>query len=241
MKPLVSLSIVIPAYNEEESLAFVIKDTIKDLPKIVDNYEVIIVDDGSSDRTLHIAEAFAKRYKRIRVIHQLHKGFNRAMITGLKAAKKQYVAYMHAGGQELIRDIVNCIRIMPSYDLVLGIRGKRVDYDFYRLLLSYAALISYRILFGINYEDVHWVYIWKTKDVQKLKLDANGGIFLFVESLIKFKLKGLKVGQAPAPYRPRYGGDNKNTSLSVVWLTFKSMMKLWWKVGTRKIAKQFYG
>lgn len=230
-----SLSIVIPAYNEEESLGYVLTDTLKDLPKVVREYEVIIVDDGSLDKTSQIAESFAKKNRYIRVLHQLHGGFNRAMIAGLKAATKDYAVYMHAGGHDLMRDMVNCIRIMQDYDLVLGIRGKRIDYNLYRLLLSYGCLLLYRVLFDITYEDVHWVYVWKTKEVQKLKLDPKGGVFLLVESLIKFKRKGLRIGEASAPYRPRYGGDNKNTSLYVIWRTFISIFKLWWKIVTGKI------
>lgn len=230
-----SLSIVIPAYNEEESLEYVLTDTLRDLPKVVVHYEIIIVDDGSTDNTPHIADSFAKNNKQVRVIHQQHGGFNKAMIAGLATATKDYVGYMHAGGHDLIRDMVNCIRIMQNYDLILGIRGKRIDYDPYRLLLSYGCLVLYRVLFGITYEDVHWVYIWKTKEVQKLKLDPKGGVFLLVESLIKFKGKGLKVGEASSPYRPRYGGDNKNTSLTVIWLTFISILKLWWKISRGKI------
>lgn len=230
-----SLSIVIPAYNEEQSLGYLLKDTLKDLPKLVKDFEIIVVDDGSTDKTPKIADSFKKKNKHVRVIHKKNEGFNKAMIMGLKAAKKKYVAYMQAGGQDLIRDMVNCLKIMKNYDLVLGIRGKRIDYNFYRFLLAYGAQFIYRFLFGITYEDVHWVYIWKTREVQKLKLDPKGGIFLLVESLVKFKRKGLKIGEASSPYRPRYGGDNKNTSLRVVWRTFVSMLKLWWKIVNGKI------
>lgn len=225
-----SLSVVIPAYNEEESIGYVLTDTLSGLPKTVRDYEIIVVDDGSKDRTPQIADSFAKKNKHIRVIHQSHGGFSKAMITGIRLAKKDYVAYMHAGGHDLVRDMTNCIRVMKKYDLVLGIRGKRIDYGPYRLLLSYGCLILYRVLFGITYEDVHWVYIWRTHEVQKLDLDAKGGIFLLVESLIKFKRKGLTVGEALAPYRPRYGGDDKNTNITVVWQTFVSMLKLWHKI-----------
>lgn len=229
-----SLSIVIPAYNEEESLGYVLADTFKDLPKIVRDYEIIVVDDGSTDKTLQVANSFAKKSKRVRVIHQKNAGYNKAMITGLRAAKKDYVGYMQADGQDLIRDMVNCFKIMNRYDLVLGIRGKRIDYNFYRLILSYGCLILYRLLFDLKYEDVHWVYIWKTKEVQKLKFDPKGGIFILVESLVKFKRRGLKIGEASSPYRPRYGGENKNTGFKVVWRTFASMIKLWWKIATGK-------
>lgn len=226
-----SLTIVIPAFNEQFSLKFVLDDTLKNLPKYIKDYEIIIVDDGSFDDTPQIADNFAKKNKHIKVVHQpKNTGFNKAMITGLKLAKKDYVAYMQADGQDLIRDMVNCFKIMDSYDLVLGTRGKRIDYNLYRLILSYCCGFLYRILFGITYEDVHWVYVWKTKEVQKLKLDPNGGIFILVESLIKFRRKDLKVGEASAPYRPRYGGVNKNDSLEVILKTFFSITKLKWKM-----------
>ena len=230
-----SLSVVIPAYNEEESIGYVLTDTLKNLPKVVGIYEIIIVDDGSTDKTLQIVKHFVKKHKNIHIIHQSHGGFNKAMIKGLKAATKDYVVYMHAGGHDLVRDMINCIRIMKNYDLVLGVRGKRIDYSLYRVLLSYGCLIFYRILFGITYEDVHWVYIWRTGEVQKLSLDPKGGVFLLVESLIKFRRKGLKIGEAQAPYRPRYGGENKNTNPVVIWHTFVSMISLWLKIKKGKL------
>ena len=234
-----SLSIVIPAYNEEESLGYVLNDTLSYLSKYVKDYEVIVVDDGSTDKTPKVADSFAKRNRRLRVIHRAtNGGFNKAMIRGLKAAKKDYVAYMQADGQDLVRDMVNCFKVMDKFDLVLGVRGKRLDYDLYRTILSYGGLILYRVLLGITYEDVHWVYVWKTKEVQKLKFDPKGGMFLLVESLVKFKRKGLKIGEASSPYRPRYGGINKNDSLEVVVKTLISMFKLWYKIVT---GKKIYG
>lgn len=228
-----SLTIVIPAYNEEESLGYVLQDTIKDLPKYIKDYEIIIVDDGSLDSTLQIAKSYSDKNKQIKIIRQKNGGFNDALIAGIKLAKKDYVAYMQADGQDLIRDMVNCVRVMGNYDLVLGIRGKRIDYNLYRLFLSFSAQILYRILFDIRYEDVHWVYIWKTKEIQKLKPDKNGGMFLLVESLIKFREKGLKIGEASSPYRPRYAGQNKNDNHRVIIRTFLSMLKLWWKVNIK--------
>ncbi|MDO8619166.1 MAG: glycosyltransferase family 2 protein [Candidatus Daviesbacteria bacterium] len=231
-----SLSVVIPAYNEEESLSYVLNDTLHDLPKIVSDYEIIIVDDGSDDKTPQIADSFAKNNTHTSVIHmKTNSGYNNAMIAGLKAAKKDYVVYMQADGQDLIRDMVNCFKIMDRYDLVLGTRGKRIDYNLYRLILSYGCVILYRVLFDLTYEDVHWVYVWKTKEVQKLTFDPEGGIFILVESLIKLKRKGLKIGEASSPYRPRYGGVNKNTNLGVIWKTLMSIFKLWWKIVTGKI------
>lgn len=225
-----SLSVVIPAYNEEVSLGYVLKDTLQDLPKHFKDFEIIVVDGGSTDATPQIADIYAKKSKQVKVIHQPNQGYNKAMIAGIKIAKKDYVAYMQADGQTLIRDMEKCFDVMKDYDLILGVRGNRLDYSLYRYILSYGCWALYRILFGITYEDVHWVYIWKTKEVQKLNLDQAAGLFLLVESLIKFKRMGLKIGEAPAPYRSRFGGDVKNTSLPVVWNTLTSIFRLWFQI-----------
>jgi len=224
-----SLSIVIPVYNEERSLEYVLSDTLKNLPNIVRTFEIIVVNDGSIDKTREIAESFSKKSRRVRVINKHHGGFSKALLSGVKVANKEYVCYMQGDGQDLVRDMVNCFKIMQNYDLVLGVRGKRIDYDFSRLVLSYGALILYRLLFRVNYEDVHWVYIWKTKEIQKLKLNPNAGMFTLVESLIKFRRKGLSIGEAESPYRPRYAGASKNVGFDVVKQTLNGIYDLWWK------------
>lgn len=232
-----SLSIVIPAYNEEDSLEFVLEDTLKDLPKYFRDYEIIVVDDGSTDRTLEIADAYAKKSKYIKVIHQPNCGYNKAMITGLMAATKEYVGYMQADGQNLVKDFESCYKLLPNYDLVLAGRGKPRDYNFLRLLLHYGGFALYYILFGFRYEDPHWVYFWKTKEVQKLKLDPNGGVFLLAESLVKFKRLGLKIIEVRTVYRSRMGGQQKAVRVKVIWRTFKSIIRLWWQIVTGRVQE----
>lgn len=230
-----SLSIVIPVYNEEQEIAYVLEDTLSNLPKMVSNFEIIVVDDGSKDNTFQIVKDISNKNKQVRLIHQRHSGFNKALLTGIKLAKKDYVAHMQGDGQDLVRDMVNCFKIMDQYDLVLGIRGKRIDYDFYRFILSYGGMLLYRLLFNIKYEDVHWAYVWKTSELKKLKLDPMGGMFILVETLIKFRSKGLRIGEATSPYRPRYAGVSKNTDIKVVLRTLKSMMETWWNMITKKL------
>lgn len=230
-----SLSVIIPAFNEEHSLGYILSDTLKNLPKIVSDFELIIIDDGSTDKTVEIAKSFERKSKKVKVVHQKHLGFGSAILTGIKLARKEYVVHMQANGQDLVRDMVNSFKVMDKYDLVLGVRGTRIDYDLYRLLLSYGGLYIYKLLFGISYEDVHWTYIWKTREIKKLKLDPNGGIFLLVESLIRFKAKGLSIGEATSPYRPRFAGVSKNTNFGVLLKSLMSMIKFWWKFVRGKI------
>lgn len=225
-----NLSIVIPAYNEEESLQWVVKNTLKELPSYFKNYEIIIVDDGSTDRTPAIADRLHLKYSQIKVIHQENGGYSKAMWTGIKAAKKEFVAYMPADGQFLISDMRHCFEVMKSNDLVLGYRGGRPDYSTRRVIFSYVFLLILLILFNIKYMDVGWVNIWRTKNVQALKLSAIGGIFILTEIVVRFKQKGYKIAEAPSYYRPRKSGEVKNAKFKVAFLTFLNAIKLWWEL-----------
>lgn len=232
----VSLTIVIPAYNEEESIAFVLEDILKNLPKHIRDFEIIVVDDGSTDNTGAISDKFAKTNKHIRVIHQSNSGYNFAMITGISAATKQYVGYFQGDAQNLVGDFEHCYTMLPDYDLILVGRGKPHDYNFIRLLLHYGGFMLYYILFGLTYKDPHWVYFWKTKEIQEIRLDPHGGVFLLVESLVKFRRKGLRVKEvAETSYRSRMGGEQKAVKPVVIMRTLISVFRLWGQIITGKI------
>lgn len=231
-----SLSIVIPAYNEEVGIPVVLDDILTHMPRYVPDYEVIVVDDGSTDKTGNIADEYARKNKRINVIHKSNGGYNSAMIAGIKNATKEYVGYFQADGQNLVRDFVHCYNALQKYDLVFVGRGKPHDYNTIRLFFHYGGFFLYYMLFGLRYSDPHWVYFWKTKEIQKLDLDPSGGVFLLVESLIKFEKKGLKVKElGPVKYRGRIGGEQKAVKPLVIWRTGKSVIRLWWQTVTGKI------
>lgn len=222
-----SLSIVIPAYNEEDNLEWLVRDIIKDSPKYgIDNYEVIIVDDGSTDSTGKIADSLAKKYREIHVFHKKNGGYCSAILRGIKEAKKDYIAYFPADGQTLIRDIEKCIPLLGKADLILGDRGERLDYSLYRMFISHIYLILLRILYGNPYRDINWFHIWKREKIQNLKL-TSGGIFILAEIVIRFKNKKYLIKEASVPYRSRMGGEAKNAKLSVAWQTFVDLLRFW--------------
>jgi glycosyltransferase involved in cell wall biosynthesis len=233
-KKLPSLTIIIPAYNEEESLKFVVNDILADAPKYLNDFEILIIDDGSSDQTGKIADELSAENSHVYTVHQSNGGYGVAMLRGIKEAKKEFIAYMPADGQYLLRDMNNCLLLIHKADLILGYRGTRADYSLYRLFLSYSYLILLRILFGINYKDVNWLNIWRTKEAQNLKIDSQG-IFLLAEIAIRFQMKGLKVIEAPSFYRSRRGGKVKNAKLSIAMQTFIDVWKLWLKKITVKL------
>ncbi len=225
-----SISIVIPAYNEEESIVWVLKDTLKTLPKYFKDFEIIVLDDGSTDKTAKITDRFAAISRNLRAIHQPNGGFSKAMLAGIKAAKKEFVAYMPADGQFLVEDMRHCFEVMESNDMVLGYRGGRPDYTTKRMIFSFGYLLLLTLLFNIKFMDVGWVVIWRTQKVKRLKLTATGGIFILTETVVRFQKAGHKIAEAPSYYHVRKAGEVKNAKMKVIWSTLLSALKLKWEL-----------
>lgn len=235
-----SITIAIPAYNEEENIDWTIRDSLEDLPRYFENYEILVVDDGSRDKTGKISDIWAKKDKHIRVIHQFNMGFNQAVATGINNAKKDFVAYLPADGQYFVRDLDQMFPLMYKSDLVLGYRGIRQDYNLYRQILSYGYLILLWMAFGITVKDLNGPTIWRTKEAKKLKTIysvKSKGVSILAEIVTRFKRKGLRITEAPSIYRSRMGGTVKNAKLSVAWDTFKDTIYLWVRQNLSLIAK----
>lgn len=235
MKP--TITIAIPAYNEEENIEWVVKDCLKNLPRYFSDFEVLVVDDGSRDKTGTITDYLAKQYENVRVIHQPNGGYSAAMLKGIRNARKDFVAYLPADGQYLIPDMAEMYPLMETSDLVLGYRGIRKDYNLYRKILSYGYLIFLWLLFGINVKDLNGPNIWRTKEVNKIKKVysvKSKGVFLLAEIVARFKAKGLRITEAPSIYRSRRGGEVKNAKLSVSLQTALDALRLKWKLLTKE-------
>lgn len=221
-----SITIVIPIFNEEENIEWVIKDTVKTLPKYFKDWEIIAVNDGSEDKVEQVLDRLVTKNPKLKAIHQKHGGYSKAMLTGIKAATKDYIAYMPADGQFLVSDMRHCFEIMSKNDLVLGYRGSRPDYTVKRVVFSYGYLLLLLFLFGIRWIDIGWVNIWKREEVQKLKLKRTGGIFILTEIVVRFIRKGLRISEAPSYYHIRSKGEAKNAKFDVIFSTFFSSLKL---------------
>jgi len=225
-----SITIAIPAFNEEENIEWVVKSCLEDLPKYFNNYEVLIVDDGSHDKTKEISDNLSKQSRFVRVIHQPNGGYSKAMSTGIFNASKEFVAYVPADGQYYVRDMNKMFPFMESSDVVLGFRGIRKDYNIYRKILSYGYLALLWILFGITVKDLNGPTIWRTKEVKKLKriYSINSkGVFILAEIVARFKKRKLRISEASSIYRSRRAGSVKNTKFRVVKDTWIDAFKVW--------------
>lgn len=228
----IDLSIIIPTFNEEDGIRKAVNDVYKDansapLRKILKSFEVIVVDDGSKDRTNKILQKIKNKYPNLTVIrHVKNLGLGAAIMSGVGKAKKGYVTYLPADGQAFLREITKGLNLAKDADLILTYRGRRVDYDSYRSLLSNALMILMRILFGLGYIDYNWVHIYK-KDLFKHIIPKSKGVFFLAEVVVKTHNANFTILEAEAKYHPRKSGYSKNAKVSVVARTLKDLFKVW--------------
>lgn len=221
-----SLSIVIPAYNEEGNIARVVKETLRDAKKICDNFEIIVVNDGSSDKTGAVIDTLDKTYPQVRALHHpKNKGLALAWRTGVGAAKKDIILYIEGDGQQPFRDQLDLLKKIKNYDLVLGTRSYRFDYTPFRKSLSYGYLFLIWLLFGLRYEDVGWSQAYRRKIFDKIKMESVTPFF-DTEVVIKAQRLGFRVTSARSYYRRREAGRTTLGNLKTAWKMFKEMGKM---------------
>lgn len=221
-----SLSIVIPAYNEEGNLASLVKQTLVDAKKITNDFEIIVVNDGSSDKTAAVADSLEKNYKNVRVIHhKKNQGLATAWKTGIKACKKDVILYIEGDGQQPFKDQIDLLKKIKYADIVLGTRTHRFDYTPCRKLLSYGYLFLIKLFFNLNYKDVGWSQAYRRRIFDKVEIKSVTPFF-DTEVIIKALRYGFKVSEARSFYRPRGTGSTNYGNIRTAYEMFGEMMKL---------------
>ncbi len=221
-----SLSIVIPAYNEEGNIARVVKETIRDAKKIVDDFEIIVVNDGSSDKTGAVIDNLAKVYPEVRALHHNpNKGLALAWKTGVDAARKDIILYIEGDGQQPFREQLELLKKIKTHDLVLGYRSYRFDYTPFRKALSYGYLFLIWFLFGLRYQDVGWSQAYRRKIFDKIKMKSVTPFF-DTEVVIKAQRFDFRVTEARSYYQSREAGRTSLGNLKSARNMFKEMIKM---------------
>lgn len=221
-----SLSVMIPAYNEQHNLPNLVRQTFQDAKKITTDFEIVVVNDGSSDNTASVLETLAKTYKNLRVIsYKENQGLKHAFRTGIKACKKDIILYIEGDGQQPLRDQCEVLKKIKDADVVLGARSNRFDYGLFRKTLSYGFLFLLWLFFNLKFKDVGWSQCYRRKIFDKVMLKSTSPFFC-AELVVKAVRNGFRVTQAPVIYRSREKGVTKYGNISTAYKMFKEMMML---------------
>ncbi len=222
------VTVVLPAWNEEANIAATTAQVVATLSEIAPDFEVIIVDDGSRDRTGAIADELARADARICAVHHsANRGYGAAVITGFDAAAKELVFFMDADGQFAITDIA---RLIPPFergdaDVILGYREHRRDPPL-RILNAWAWKRLVSFLFGLHVRDIDCAFkLMPTRLVQVADVHAQGAM-VNTELLAKFVRMGVTLHQVPVGHYPRRAGRATGANLGVILHAFRELFRL---------------
>jgi glycosyltransferase involved in cell wall biosynthesis len=233
------LSVFFPAYNEEKNLRNTVDKAIDVLKDIADQWEVIIVDDGSKDRTGEIAKNIVNDYpNQVKVItHNPNRGYGGAFKSGIYNSQYEWIAFTDADGQFDFSEVDRLIVTQKETkaDLVIGYYlGRKVP--FYRILGSKAWEMAVFLLFGLWVRDTDCGFkLFKKGVVDTIpKLEAERGPFINSEFLIKAKEAGFKIEEVGVSHFAREHGAATGASLDVIASGLRDLVRLWFKLKFKK-------
>ncbi len=227
-----SLSVFFPAYNEEKNIASTVEKTDAVLKHLkLENYEIIIVDDGSTDATGKIADQLASQNPKIRVIHQQNGGYGCALRTGFYNAKYDWVVYNDADGQFDFSEVTKFLDKALDLDVIIGYKKKRED-NFLRIFFAKGWALSLFLFFGLRVKDVDTGFKMVNKKFLSgiPSLESTRGGMINAELAIKAQKFGFKVGQVEISHFPRKGGKSTGANWKVIVQSYFDLLKLWWKL-----------
>ncbi|MCL4353981.1 glycosyltransferase family 2 protein [Patescibacteria group bacterium] len=202
------LSIVVPAFNEEESLQAFYKELVKSVLKLTSDFEVIFVDDGSSDNSLKILRELEKKDKRVKIYSfQKNQGKAEALTLGFQKAKGEYIVTLDADLQDRPEEIGKLLdKAKEGYDLVSGWREKRKDSKLFINLPSKLFNYLSGLFWGLKLHDYNCgLKVYKAQAAKSLNL--YGGMQRFIPLLLH--QNGFKVTEIPVIHEKRKFGKSK--------------------------------
>lgn len=201
------LSVVIPVFNEQESLKAFYSELIKFIPKLSREYELIFVDDGSSDNSLKLLNQLQKTNKNLKIVRsRKHQGKAEALTLGFGAAKGDYIATLDADLQDRPEEVERLLKKAKSgWDLVSGWRKNRRD-SIFKVLFSKVFNTIASLAWGLKINDLNsGLKVYKSEAAKNLNL--YGGMHRFIPLLLH--QEGFKVTEVPVAHQKRKFGKSK--------------------------------
>lgn len=228
-KKVKELSIFFPFWNEEKNVENVVKNAIPVAEKIAEKWEIIIIDDGSSDKTLENAQEVVKKNKNVRIItHFPNRGYGAALKEGLTNAKYNLVAFTDGDGQFDFSEVDKFIDQIESNDIVIGYRKKRRDNFIRHVLMNMLKIWDY-IFFRFWFKDIDCGFkMFKKSAIEKIMPLRSEGAMITTEILAKSVRKNLVISEVEVTHYPRKYGAQTGANLAVIIRAVLESLILWW-------------
>ncbi len=221
-----SLSVFFPCYNEQENIVTLVTNAMAVIPEVTDDFELIIVNDGSSDNTAAVADSLAEKYSQVKVVHhEQNSGYGMALQSGFRAASKEWVFYTDGDCQFDIAEIKDITHLAADYDIVTCYRKDRKD-NIVRKLNGKAWGMLVNFLFGLGLRDIDCAFkLYRRSIFDSMELVSQGAL-IDTEVLARAKKAGRTMVQCGVSHYPRRFGQPTGGNIKVILKAFRELFKL---------------
>jgi len=223
-----SISVFFPAYNEEANIAAAVAQAQEVLTSLgVPDYEIMVVNDGSRDRTREIVEELCHRDAHVRLVnHQVNQGYGATVWSGIMSSTMDYIFFTDGDLQFDLAEIARLLAYVPECDVVVGFRIKRQDSPI-RLLNAWAWNVLNHLLFGLKVKDIDCAFkLFKREVVSGLPMRSRGAMFS-AELLVRIIRLGFRVAEVGVTHYPRKAGSATGARLSVILRAFRELWRVY--------------
>jgi glycosyltransferase involved in cell wall biosynthesis len=221
------VSVFLPCHNEEGNIERVAAALEIELPKIAERHEIVVVDDGSRDRTGEIADRLAAANPRLKVVHHpINRGYGAAVISGIRACTEPWVVLCDGDGQFEASDIARLAAKVPEYDVVVGHRTHRAD-PLMRRINGKAWTVLMRLLLGIRIGDIDCgLKLFRRDLLEGIDLQAKGAM-ISAELMAQLAGRGARICEVDVRHLPRVAGEQSGARLKVIGRAFRELCLLY--------------
>lgn len=230
------LTIFFPFWNEEKNIKYVVESAIPIAREIAEEWEILIIDDGSSDKTYEIGKELARKYRNVRAItHSPNRGYGAALRAGFDNARFKYIVFTDGDRQFDFSEATKFVDEIRNSDIVIGFRKKRRD-QYVRHILMYLLKIWDFIFFRFYFKDIDCGFkMFKKSAYMQISPLRSEGAMITTEILAKATRKKLKIKEVEVNHFPREYGNQSGANIAVVIRAVLESFLLWSDIHNKRI------
>ncbi len=228
-----SLTVSMPAYNEAENIRPMIDMVRAKVEPLVDDLEIVVVNDGSSDNTGDIVRQISQEDPRVRLVdHTVNQGYGAAVRDAVWAASKELIVFTDSDLQFDLSELERFLPRLKEADLVVGYRYARSD-PWHRRFFGHGWSWLVNLLFGYTARDIDCAFkLFKRCVIETIHVESGGAMFS-AEFLVRAKQAGFKIVEEPVNHYPRVAGSQTGARPDVILRAFRELLRLRWAMWTK--------